>query len=319
MAGRSLPLYRMMSYHLGWVDENGAPVESERPLRTRGALALLAAKAVSGEAEPALRHAVAVEMVHNYSQMHQDVQEGNTDSSGRPSVWWVWGPAQAINAGDGMHALARLALFGLREQGVPTDSVSAVLRTLDEATLQLCEGSYLDTVFQDRLTVGISEYLDMASRASGALAGCAARLGAMAAGEEDSTRLEALTEFGTKLGTALRISTDYRVFWLDGDRDTGVQGRVLSKKKTLPVVHALENAAIRDKRALGEVYAQRVLDPNDLGKVASILDEAGSKGFTEQTLERLSGEALSALERARLPSDHARALRAVLEFVGTTN
>ncbi|MBI4218921.1 MAG: polyprenyl synthetase family protein [Chloroflexi bacterium] len=316
MAGRSLPLYRMMSYHLGWVDEQGTPVQSERPVRTRGGLALLGARAVAGEMKGALRHAIAVELIHNYSEIHQDVQEGNTDSAGRPSVWWIWGPAQAINAGDGMHALARLALFGLKEQGVPTEKVSAALRTLDEATLQLCEGSYLDTVFQDRLTIGVDEYLEMAGRASGALVGCAVRLGAMAGGENDSARLDALSEFGSKIGTGLRAAADYRVFWSDGEREAAVQGRVLSKKKTLPVVHALESAAVRDKRALGEVYAQRVLDPKDLEKVASILEEAGSRAFTEKTIARLAAEAFSALDRAGLPSGQADVLRSVLDLVG---
>jgi geranylgeranyl diphosphate synthase type I len=335
MDGRTLPLYRMMGYHLGWVDENGERLEANRPLRLRGALCLLAAgasgatgaaqgggafEASNGHAaEAALQHAVAIELVHNYSQMHTDVQEGNTERGGRASVWWVWGPAQAINAGDGMHALARLALFGLRDRGASPDHVSIALRALDEATLRLCEGSYYDTVYQERLTVSVDEYLNMAEGVAGALVGCAVRLGAIASGETDSNRLDALQAFGTKVGTAMRLADDYAAFWPPEERDTAVQGRLLSKKKSLAVVHALQEADLKQKRRLGEFYAQRVLDPGDIEKIRSILDEAGSKAFSEETLNRLRAEADAALTGAGLPHDASQVLREAARFAGESS
>lgn len=341
MDGRTLPLYRMMGYHLGWVDENGERLEANRPLRFRGALCLLASRATGASgatdttgtagipetgqsaaigdnvgAEAALQHAVAIELIHNYSQMHTDVQEGNTERGGRASVWWVWGPAQAINAGDGMHALARLALFGLRDRGVSTDHVSTALRALDEATLRLCEGSYYDTVYQERLTVSIDEYLNMAEGVAGALVGYAVRLGAIASGEADVPRLDALQAFGTKLGTAMRVAGDYAAFWPPEERESAVQGRLLSKKKSLAVVHALQEAEIKQKRMLGEFYAQRVLDPGDIEKIRTVLDEAGSKAFTEETLKRLRAEAGAALTSAGLAPAASQALREAARFAG---
>lgn len=318
MEGRSLPLYRMMGYHLGWVDENGGPLEANRPLRVRGALCLLAAEAISGQAGVALRQATAIEFIHNYSQMHADVQEGNTERSGRGSVWWVWGPAQAINAGDGMHALARLALFDLRNDHVPPAVVSDSLRILDQATLSLCEGSYFDTVYQERVTILVDDYLQMTARAAGALVGCALRLGALAAGETDAVKLDALQTFGQKTGIATRISTDLRAFWNESDRSGPVQGKILAKKKTLPVIHALEKADVKVKRSLGEIYAQRVLDPADIDKVRAILEAAGSRAFTEEALAGLKREADAALASAGIDQAGAERLAAAAQYaIGT--
>jgi geranylgeranyl diphosphate synthase type I len=331
MEGRTLPLYRMMGYHLGWVDENGEPLSTRRPMRLRGAMSLLAARALretgasaggtddaeardsaadsQADSPAAVRHAAAVELVHNYSQMHADVQEGNTERAGRPSVWWTWGPAQAINAGDGMHALARLAVFGLREQGVAPAHVSAALRVLDEATLRLCEGSYYDTVYQERLSVAVDDYMTMVGAFSGALMGCALRLGGMAAEERDPDRLAALENFGSKVGAAIRIAGDHAAFWPAGEREGPVQGRLLAKKKSLPVVHALQEGEPKQKRALGEMYAQRVLDPGDVGKIAAILEDAGSKSYTETVLTRLRDESETALAAVGLAPARAQELR----------
>ncbi|MBM3959952.1 MAG: hypothetical protein FJ314_09345 [SAR202 cluster bacterium] len=319
MEGRSLPLYRMMGYQLGWVDENGTPREANRPLRVRGALCLLAASAISGRFKDALRHAVAIELVHNYSQMHADVQEGNTERAGRGSVWWVWGPAQAINAGDGMHALARLAMFELSKDGVAPELVSDALQALDLAALDLCEGSYFDTVYQERVTILVDEYLQMTARASGALVGCATRLGAMAAGETGSSRLDALQKFGQKCGISMRLSSDLRAFWDGSDRSGPLQGRILAKKKTLPVIHALEKADVKTKRALGEIYAQRVLDPGDIEKVRGILEAAGSRAYTEQVIAKLNQEASAALADAGIGQPEADRLLEAAQFATRTS
>ena len=108
-----LALYRMMAQHMGWLDELGEPVESRADLRVHPTLCVLACEALGGEPASAMPAAAAVELVFRSSQIHGDIQDGVPERYGRPTVWWTWGPAQAINAGDGMHALARLSLLRL--------------------------------------------------------------------------------------------------------------------------------------------------------------------------------------------------------------
>lgn len=310
IAERELPLYRMMAFHMGWVDENGAPLHRPAPDRPHGMLALAASHAASGDYRPALGCAVAVETVHNFWQIHADVEDGNTERAGRPSVWWAWGPAQAINAGDGMHAMARLAIFELRRDGVPSERVAAALGALDEATVQMCEGEYLDITYQERLSLPVDDYMKMAEARSGALLGCAARLGGMAGAGGSEDCASRLGEFGLKLGAARQVAGDIAAFWGEGDRDQVQQGRLIAKKKSLPVVHAMSHADATTRRRLGDLYVQRVLDPASIKTVAAMMEACGSRRFAEDNLARLLAEADAALVAAGLRSSGTELLRA---------
>ena len=144
VSSRQMPLYQMMSYHMGWSDQHGQPEPHTRKQRPLGALCLLACRAAGGDMDIALPAAAAVELVSGFCEIHDDVQGGKPLRDNRDAVWWVWGPAQAINAGDGMHALARLALFRLQDRGVSPALAFRALQILDESTLQTCEGRFLD-------------------------------------------------------------------------------------------------------------------------------------------------------------------------------
>ncbi|MSQ07738.1 MAG: hypothetical protein EXR57_04550 [Dehalococcoidia bacterium] len=319
IAERGLPLYRMMGFQLGWVDEKGEPLNHPSPDRTHGALALASAQAVSGDFRPAIRYAVAVELVENFSEIHVDVEDGNTERAGRSSIWWTWGPAQAINAGDGMHAMARLALYDLRLDGTTPDRVAAALKTLDEATLRLCEGEYLDIAYQERLALSVNDFLEMAEARSGALFGCAARLGAMASPQGTPQAADSLAEFGSKLGTARQVAGDIAAFWGEHERDQVQQGRLIAKKKNLPVVHAMATADATTRRRLGDLYVQRVLDPSAIKTVAGMLEASGSRRFAQDTLARLLAEADSALASAGLDQKGTEMLRmAARQIAGAT-
>ena len=294
-ADRQGMLYDLLRYHLGWVDERGNPADgTPTQLHHCGALALAAADAVSGDYAPAVPAASAVELAYNFVLVHNDVQAGRIDQTDdRPSIWWVWGPSQAINAGDGLHALARSVLMRLCDAGVSDDTVLEALRSLDQACLTLCEGQYMDLTYQDQLMVSEADYLDMIRRKSGALAGCSARVGTLAVGADDDTA-NALYQWGEKLGMALQVRNDITDLW--GARGDGfTPSNVLNKKKSLPLIHALQHAPTTAKRELGGIYMKRVLEPDDSGRIVAILDDAGSRGYAEACVERLLDDARAAL------------------------
>ena len=241
-------------------------------------MALAAADAVSGDHQGAVSAAAAVELAYNFVLVHNDVQAGRIDqSSARPSIWWVWGPSQAINAGDGLHALARSVLMRLSDAGAPAETALTALRTLDQACLTLCEGQYMDLTYQDQLMVSEADYLDMVGRKSGALAGCAAQLGGLAVGADENTR-DALRRWGEALGTARQIRDDIADLWgRAGDGFT--PANVLNKKKSLPLIHALQHSPTSAKRELGGIYMKRVLEPDDPARIVAILDDAGSRQY----------------------------------------
>lgn len=284
-------IYDLLRYHLGWVDERGNPSASSlTPLHHCGVLTLASSQAACGDHSGAIPAAAAVELAYNFFLVHNDVQAGRIDQdSQRPSIWWVWGPSQAINAGDGLHALARSVLMRLSDAGAEAETVLDALHTLDRACLTLCEGQYMDLTYQDQLMVSEADYMDMVGRKSGALTAAAARLGGMAAGSPPDA-VDALGQWGEKVGMARQISDDIADLWgASGDGYT--PANVLNKKKSLPLIHALNNSTTAAKRELGGIYMKRVLSPGDTPRVVEILAEAGSRDYADQAVARLLSEA----------------------------
>lgn len=313
ISSRELPLYRMMSFQLGWVDENGEPSNIPTRPRLHGQFALSVAAAITGDDPdtPAavIPYAVALELLHNFALIHEDVEDGNTEHNGRPSVWWTWGPAQAINAGDGMHAMARMALFALGDRGEPVEKVSAALKALDRATMMMCEGEYTDIVMQEQLAISTAKYIDMVEARTGALFGAAAQAAAIATGNPGLA--DSLFRFGQLTGTARQLAADHMLFWGGEDLDPVQHGRLLTKKKSLPVAHAIETAGPSIKRRLGEIYVQRVIDPAKVREIVGLLEEAGSRQFCVEKIDSLVAGAKASLEQVDLGENAKERLGAV--------
>ena len=310
---RDMPLYRMMTYHLGWDDDREQPQSSSTRERSHGVACLTACYAAGGDLQEALPAAASVEMVSNFCQIHDDVQGGQPQRHGRDAVWWVWGPAQAINAGDGMHALARLSIFRLQERGVSSETTFRAVQLLDQASLEVCEGRFQDLEAQERIDLSVDGYLKMASSKTGALYSCAMKLGAMVASAEEAV-VEAVGECGAKVGMAVQVRDDLRELWPNGEGGDTPGTEVLNKKKLFPVVYAVEKANISVKRRLGEVYFKRVLGPDDVASIRHILDELGAREYSQELVERYRTEAHATLTVPGISSDGAAAVKGFVDW-----
>lgn len=305
-------LYNVLRYHMGWVDQQGQPEDAAPRASFHALLAPAICEAVSGQYEAALPVAAAVELLYNFSLVHGDVQAGRLEAGARPSVWWVWGPAQAINAGDGFHALARVAVMRLADRGLSPERVLRASEMLDRSCLAMCEGQYADLGFQDRMLVTTGEYDDMIARKSGALTGCSAAGGALAAGLDEAEQ-DAFQGAGVKLGMAWQITQDVADFWgREGNAVTA--SNVLNKKKSLPLIHALENCSTSAKREIGTAYMKRVLEPSDLTRIVNIMDETGSRDYSEERARQLAAEALETFDAGAGDARSGSQLRTMAEM-----
>ena len=287
-------MYDVLRYHLGWVDQQGQAQSGSAPLNFQSALALASCAALGGDYQKALPVAASVDLIFNFTLVHGDVQAGRAEPGDRPSIWWVWGPAQAINAGDGLHALGRTTMMRLAQNDVPADRVLRAVRSLDLACLALCEGQYMDLQFQDQMLVSTADYLDMISRKAGALAACAAESGALAAGAADDV-CSNFSEIGRSMGMAWQIARDIDDLW--GERGDGMTpSNVLNKKKSLPLVHTLENSDVSTKRELGAIYMKRVLEADDVKKMVEILDSTEARQSSQAKAQELVDQALAGLD-----------------------
>lgn len=293
-------LYEMMAYHLGW-DTKAKPDSAIHISRNHGLATLISSQAIGGQPEISLPAATAIELVKTFSEVHDDVQSGIPMRNHRDTVWWVWGPAQAINVGDGLHALARLALLRLKHSTTSAETTLSALQMLDKAGLELCEGIFQNLEAQERIDLSIESYLEMAGKKTGSLYGCAMAFAPLFF-DFDNDSIEAMYSLGKNSGISQEINQDLKSIWYQSGQDDHALSEVLNKKKLAPVVHAFENANISQKRRLGDIYFKRVLDPKDLDEIQNVLDDVGSKIFCEQLSESILSQGI---EKARnvFPSD----------------
>ena len=296
----------MLRYHLGWTGRRGTPEDNAAPLHFPSMLALVSCEALSGDFRPALPAAAGVELVYNCILVHDDAQSVRPQAQARPSIRSVWGQAQTINAGDGLHALGRAAVMRLDRNGVNPDRVLRAVESLDQACLSLCEGQFMDLSLQDQLVVTRSAFHDMFSRRAGALTGCSAELGALAAGADD-TVCARFRDLGRLLGMAWEVNRDVADLW--GGRQEGQSSGGVLSKKSLPLVHALENAGGAAKRELGVIYEKQVLLPADVSRLIDILDQSGSRNFAEGKAKDLVEQALESIVGAGVPEPGMDGLR----------
>ena len=242
--------------------------------RNLGSLCLASCVSMGGDVEDALPAAAAVELVQNFCDIHDDIQSGRVERSGRESVWWKWGPAQAINTGDGMHALARMALLGMMERGFGSETVFEAIRVLDHASLATCEGRFMELEAQERLDVSSNAYLSMASLKTGAIFGCAAEFGALVSGADADARGR-FAEWGASLGVAIQVADDLKQI-VDALEEYGAPSDdMMNKRKLYPVVWSFEVATPQQRRQLGDFYFKRVLEPSDARSLARLVDCIG--------------------------------------------
>jgi geranylgeranyl diphosphate synthase type I len=277
----------MMRYHLGWVDEMLAPAQASTGKRLRPLLCLLACEAAGGDPQQALPAASAVELVHNFSLVHDDIQDRSPTRRGRSAVWNLWGMAHGINVGDGLFVLARLSLYRLWERGVSPLHQLAMAAALDHACLALCEGQYFDMSFETRTDVGLGQYLWMIRNKTAALLGMAAQLGAMLV-TDDARLIDHYYGFGENLGMAFQIEDDILGIWGD-ERITGKSAAtdVRDRKKTLPVVYALNQTEQPEAgRQLAQLYAQPgPLEPAAIHSVLEILEQVRARAYAQEVAD----------------------------------
>ncbi|WP_433362889.1 family 2 encapsulin nanocompartment cargo protein polyprenyl transferase [Streptosporangium sp. CA-115845] len=306
----SAPMRRIAGYHFGWWDEQGRPSALGGGKALRPALALLAAEAVGGAAALALRPAAAVELVHDFSLLHDDVMDGDRTRRHRPTAWAVFGVSPAILAGDALLTLA----FDVLATGGHAITAEAT-RVFGTAIQELLEGQSADVAFEGRHDVGPAECLGMAAGKTGALLGCACGLGALFGGG-DPEQVEHLTAFGRDLGLAFQLVDDLLGIWGDPEV-TGkpAHSDLRSRKKSIPVVAALTSGTPAGHELAGLYHRERPLSDTDLVRAAELVEVAGGRAWTQLEADELLARALRHLGSAGALPRPAAELAALARLV----
>ena len=306
------PFYGMMLYHLG--------LDADRPKggkRLRPVLCSLVFEAIAGDGRPAMPAAAAIELLHNFTLIHDDIEDQDPRRHHQPTVWSVWGVAQAINAGDGMFATSRLAVQRLRRSGFPPERILDFASLLDQACVRVCEGQFLDISFESRTDVTAERYRAMAAKKTGALFSAAAEGAAILATDDPSVR-GSLARFGDEFGQAFQAHDDVQGIWGSTERTGKVEMNDLTKrKKTLPVVLAFERASGRVRAQLDELFAPPApLPAENVDRIRAVLEDLGVRPLIEREIDAHRGRALHLLRGIAAVAAAGEPLRLLEALVG---
>jgi geranylgeranyl diphosphate synthase type I len=293
-------LHKMLAYHLGWIGEGSS--QKVRGKRIRPLILLLITSAAGGDWNSALPAAVAVELVHNFSLIHDDIEDNSPLRRGRPTLWEKWGVAQAINAGDAMFSLAHIAILRLEETTSKTITLTAS-QILHGTCLKLTQGQFLDIAYEERGDLSIDAYWPMVGGKTAALLSACTEIGAIIAKSSKETR-SAYLEFGNSLGLAFQTKDDLLGIWGDS-ASTGksADSDLIAGKKTLPVLYGLsKNGAFAKRWANGPIL------PNEVTDLANQLAVEGARDYTQQISDKLTQNALHSLSEANPQGEAGAAL-----------
>jgi geranylgeranyl diphosphate synthase, type I len=296
--------YGMIHYHMGWVNAELEPVTLNGGKRIRPLLCLLSCRAAGGDWRQAVPAAAAVELLHNFTLIHDDIQDASPTRRGRATLWRLWGSAQAINSGDALFAISHLAMSRLLDRAVPAATVVEALRRLDETCVELTRGQYADMSFETREAVTTEEYIEMITGKTAVLLSLCTALGAMVAGRDAAT-IDHFTAFGRDVGLAFQVRDDILGIW--GEEDVigkSAATDIETKKKSLPVLYGLARS-----RRLQELYAREQMPPDFVNQVIGLLDDSGAQEFAEAKAAQYSASALRHLKATGAQAEDAEPLR----------
>ncbi len=297
-----LNLYRYMEYHLGWVDQEFAPLPEEAQRRYGGKrlrpiLCLLAYQSAREDWERALPAAAALELIQNFTLIHDDVEDNDPERRHRPTVWKLWGVPQAINAGSCMQSLVITAALRLSGRGVPDRNALETVRILTDCIVELTEGQHLDMSYEDRFDVTLDDYFAMTGRKTGALFEASTHLGALLA-TEDEGAVSAWRTLGRSFGLAFQARDDYLGVWEQSSTTGKVAGGdILKRKKSLPVAYVLTHGSEEARRTVADTFRQPEIGPADVERVVAVLDRCGAGDYCRQVVREHGERALAALDQ----------------------
>jgi geranylgeranyl diphosphate synthase, type I len=283
-------LRSMLDYHMGWEGEGAGPEAQGK--RIRPLLVLLCAQAAGENWRDALPAAAAVELLHNFSLVHDDIQDKSPLRRSRSTVWVKWGIAQAINAGDVLFTLAFLALQDLAPK-LPAQDILLASRTLQQTCLRLTEGQYLDMAYETQNHLPLDAYWPMIGGKTSALLACCAELGALAGGAGDEKRAF-FRQYGYSLGLAFQVLDDWLGIWGDvALTGKSVDSDLVTGKKSFPVIYALAQSGAFARR-----WEKGPILPEEVAEVVGLLEAEGAEKHTLEIAEQLTNQAMQALCQA---------------------
>ncbi len=303
----SQPFYEMLTYHMGWTGEGAGPKATGK--RIRPLLMLLTAAASGGEWLRAVSPAAAIELIHNFSLVHDDIEDDSPTRRGRVTLWKKDGVPMAINAGDALFSIAGQAVLEA-SSNFDADVVVRAAIVLHGACIALTRGQFLDISYERQSNLKVDDYWPMVEGKTAALLSACTELGAIFGGCDEEAVIQ-YAWFGQDLGLAFQVQDDILGIWGD-EKQTGKSAAsdLVEGKNSLPVLHGLAHSEEFARR-----WAVGPITQEETPRLAELLKDAGSYAFCEQEAVRLTALAMKFLDQANPQGEAGEALRELAEML----
>jgi len=297
---RTKPFHDMLTYHMGWTSEGAGPEATGK--RIRPLVVLLTTASCGADWQSALPAAAAVELVHNFSLVHDDIQDHSPKRRGRDTAWVKWGAPLAINIGDALFVISNQAVMDLKNS-YPAEVVIKAAEILHNTCLDLTRGQYLDMSYEERKDLGVEDYWPMISGKTAALISACCHIGALL-GSADDEKQDAYRSFGQYLGLAFQVQDDILGIWGD-EKITGksVASDLVEGKNSFPVLAGLDK-----KGGFAEHWAKGPIQPHEVDEVARLLAVDGGLLAAQEAAKQMTDLALTSLREADPQGEAGEAL-----------
>lgn len=306
-APHTQPFYEMLTYHMGWTGD-GAGAEATGK-RIRPLLLLLTCAAAGGNWADAMPAAAGVELVHNFSLIHDDIEDNSDERRGRETVWVKWGLPHAVNAGDGLFVLSGLAVTDLSAK-YPAKTVLRAAQELSATCLDLTRGQFMDMSFEKRNDLTVDDYWPMVSGKTAALLAACTGIGALLGGAKEAVQ-QIYRDFGHSLGMAFQVLDDYLGIWGDpASTGKSTASDLAAGKKSLPVLYGLGK-----KGPFAQRWIQGPLNPEEIPPMADELASEGAKLYTLEMADQMTDLSLASLREVAPQGDAGGALFELVQML----
>ena len=306
----------MLKYFLGWTDPNG--YQTNKPISgkaLRPILCILACKAAGGDVQKAIPAAIPLEFIHNFSLIHDDIQDKDKLRHNRPTIWALWGNSKALIAGNNLRIIADITMNKLMKTGLPINKCLKLNYILTQACLEMIEGQFLDIKYEGEASLTKELYLEMISKKTGALIASAIKIGAGLA-TENHDKLHAFNEFGKYLGLVFQITDDILGIW-GKESKTGkpVGADIIRKKNSLPIIITASKTTDINQKKINAIYNKRTISQSDLSEILNIMDQTKSKKRCMDLAEQYCTKALSSISNIRMSNESRKDIESLALFL----
>ena len=315
VSDRSSFLYDMLRYCMGWSDVAGEPCDMEKGKGVRPSLCLFTCDALGGDVQKALPAAVSLELIHNFSLIHDEIQDFDEVRHHRPTLWTVWGVPKALVAGNVMRVLAERSMSCMEFADAKLISQSSSI--VSEACLQMIEGQYMDISFEGSSRITVDQYMEMISRKTGALLRSSVHLGALiGSGSDEVANL--FRRVGIALGFMFQIRDDILGTWGES-KATGkpVGADIKRRKNTLPIIHAREAKSGLYEKEISNLYSLKSLNDDEAERVLEILDDTKAMDYCQGLVGHYALQVHSYIESVGFSEKSDKDFKELIDFLVT--